>query len=90
MAKTKKDKFQDLPEDWKSLVETMGVEQLKNELMLIVNSEDQNQKNKEDDQHLQEVKLAYIDAAAGYKEATKANKLKMKYVFRHLVDKGAI
>jgi len=88
--KAKKDPFAELPPEWKDAVEAMSVDNLKNEMVSVSSNEHENQKNKEEDQDLASKKELYKEAGAGYKEASKANKLKIKYVLRHLSDKGAL
>lgn len=80
----------DLPEDWRDNVAAMSVERLNAALAEVAENEDLNQKAKEDDQDLASAKETYQTAAAGYKEATQANKLRTKYILRVLRDKGAM
>lgn len=83
-------KFLEINEEWRDKVAALSVEQIKTEITEVVNNENENQKNKEDDQHLAEAKETYQEAAAGYKEATKMNRLKVKFALRVLGDKGGI
>jgi hypothetical protein len=89
-AKNPEEKFLELPQDWRTKVEALSIDDLKNELMVVVDNERENLKNKDEDQHLKEAKESYTDAAAQYKEASKAHKLMINYVLRILGDKGAV
>ncbi len=84
-------KFSDkLPEDWRTRVEAMSTEVLKAEVILVSANENANQLLKEADEELAEAKDRYADLGAGYKEATTENKLKLKFLLRHLEANGAI
>lgn len=84
------EKLETLPEDWRLEVERMDPAQIKTTLAEVTLNERENQNNKKLDQDLAEKKEAYATAAAGYKEATKANKLRITFLLKTLESKHAI
>lgn len=89
-GRPRRDKFLDLPEEWRNAMAETATEKLNSTLTEVVSNEEENQKNKEEDQDLASCKEAYQTAAAGYKEATRLNKLKMRYIVRVLSDRGVL
>ena len=83
-------KFATLPVEWKDAIASMTVDQIRGEIAKVAHDESENQKNKQDDQHLAEKKAEKEEAEAQYKEASDANKNKMKFALRVLEDKGGI
>ena len=83
-------KFLLLDEEWRDKVAALEVNEIKAVITEVVNNENENQKAKDDDQDLSEKKESYQSAAESYKEATKFNRLKVKYCLRVLNDKGGI
>lgn len=79
MKKEKKDKFADLDEEFKSNVESMDDDALRQEIAKNAIQEMQNQQMKKDDIHLAEMKAQFDEAGEVYKEATKGNKLRMAF-----------
>jgi hypothetical protein len=84
----KKDKYDDLSDEFKSKVETATDDGLIDILGEVSKNEELNRRCKEDDQDLAEKKKSYDEAAVGYKDATKANKLKIRYVYDLLRARG--
>lgn len=84
----KKDKYDDLSDEFKAKVEAATDEGLIEILGEVSKNEELNRRCKEDDQDLAEKKLVYDEANAGYKEATKANKLKTRFVYDLLRARG--
>lgn len=88
MARPKKNPYDDLPDDFKSKAEAANDEQLLDLLGEVAKSEELNRRLKADDEDLQE-KIAQKDVAEeGYKEASKANKLKTRYLYDMLRARG--
>ena len=88
MARPKKDPYSNLPNEFKEKVEAATDEGLVEILGEVAKNEELNRRNKEDDQDLNEKKAASDMAAEGYKEATKANRLKTRYVYDLLRARG--
>ena len=86
--KTVKDIFEDLDSDWKDAVATMSVDDINSRIAEVAKAEELNQRAKEDDLDLARLKEEVATAGAQYKEATKANKLKIKFAMRVLGDRG--
>ncbi len=88
MARPKKDPYSDLPEEFRNKVESATDEQVMEMLGDVAKAEEYNRRLKEDDQDLQEKKASYDMANEGYKEATKSNKLKTRYLYDLLRARG--
>ena len=88
MARPKKDPFETLPDEFKSKVDGASDEQILEILGDVAKAEEYNRRCKEDDQDLQEKKAAHDIAGEGYKEASKANKLKTRYLYDVLRARG--
>lgn len=84
----KKNPFEDLSDDWRDKVATMDSELIRLEMAQVTMNEQDNQSAMEDDDDLQNAKEQAKIAGEGYKEATKANKLKLKFLRQVLEDKG--
>lgn len=65
-----------------------NLEQLKARLGDVTKAEVSNQAFKASDQDLSTKKDAYTAAGEGYKEVSKKNKLKARYIIQQLSDKG--
>lgn len=83
-----KDKFKELDTDWKDAVAASTPEQLDAKIVELVKAEEENQATKASDPQLAELKEQLKEAGAGYKEATKGFKLRVKFILRVLGDKG--
>lgn len=84
------EKLETLPEEWRLEVDRMEPAAIKTLLAEVTLNERENQNNKKLDQDLAEKKAAYSFASEGYKEATKANKLRITYLLKSLESKHAI
>ena len=84
----KKDKYDDLSDEFKGKAEGSSDDQLIDILGEVSKNEELNRRCREDDQDLAEKKAAYDEAAVGYKDATKSNKLKIRYVYDLLRARG--
>jgi hypothetical protein len=81
-------KFAELDPEWREKVESSGVDAVKGLLVEVQKNEEANQDAKEEDQDLASCKEAYDVAGAGYKEFSKASKLKIRYALRKLKSLG--
>lgn len=86
-SKNKSD-FDLLSGDFKDGVAQSSPEQVRDRIAQIAMDEANNQKLKADDQDLADKKEQVKLAAEGYVEATKQNKLKIKFAMQVLEDKG--
>jgi hypothetical protein len=84
----KKDKYDDLTDEFKSKVEGSSDDQLIEILGEVAKAEELNRRCKEDDTDLASKKEQYDEANAGYKESTKANRLKTRFVYDLLRARG--
>lgn len=84
----KKDKYDDLSDEFKAKAEAASDDGLIDILGEVSKNEELNRRCKKDDQDLAEKKLSYDEANAGYKEATKSNKLKTRFVYDLLRARG--
>lgn len=82
--KFEKDCEKYLPEDWRNTAGAMSAVELKGALVEISKSEEWNQKLKDEDGELVDAKEAFAALGAGYKEATKVNRLKIKFALKEL------
>lgn len=83
-----KDPFEDLPSDFKDAMEASSAEQLKQTLANIATNEETNLSAMKADEDLQKLREQVSEAGRGYREATKMNKTKTKFIRRILADKG--
>lgn len=86
--RTKKNPFDALPEDFKDAVTSASLDQLKVKLSEVTKSDEQNISAAKADQDLQEKKEALKNAAEGYREVAKTNKLKKKFIIQSMSDSG--
>jgi predicted carbohydrate-binding protein with CBM5 and CBM33 domain len=84
----KTDKFEDLDNEFKDAVAGMDVVALNNKIAEVAKNEENNQNLKKDDQQLAEAKEAAKMANEPYKDASKANKLRIQFCMRVLGDRG--
>ena len=85
-----KNEFQDLAPEFKEIVEGMSDDEIKFQMAKVSVDEHENRANKKNDQDLEEKKAVYSQAGAIYKEATKANKLKISYCYHILESRGKL
>jgi hypothetical protein len=83
-----KGEFDDLPMDFKEAVEHLAPEEINMRIAEVAKSEVENLENKKADQDLAEKLAAAKEAGAQYRDATKQNKLKIRFMKRVLGDKG--
>jgi hypothetical protein len=81
-------KFEKIDQEWRDTVSAMPVDELKAQLIQVTKNEHENQAAKEQDEDLEQRKRDYEFAASGYKDATQINKLKLKFLVRHLKAKN--
>lgn len=87
-GRPKKDEFADLPADWKDEVVAMTRESIDEEIAKVAKQEQENVDAKKADPDLENLKWQVKEASAPYREASKMNKLKIKYAIQVLGDKG--
>jgi hypothetical protein len=88
MARPKKDAYADLPPEFKDKVEGATDEQILEMLGDVAKAEEYNRRVKADDEDLAEKKAQHDMAGEGYKEASKANQLKTRYLYDLLRARG--
>lgn len=90
MARPKKNKspYEDLPQDWKDSVGSKSIAEINDEIATIAKREQENLKAMKDDPDLENLKWQVKEAAGPYREASKANKLKVQYAIEVLEAKG--
>lgn len=88
MARTKKDKFSDLPADFKDMMNSMKNEEILDRVGQIALDMETLAQAKEDDQDLLEKVEIAKEASAVYRDGFKMGKLKLKYAKRVLEDRG--
>ena len=88
MARPSKDPYEDLPPEFVDAVGSMTVEQMNERISTVAKGEVENLAAKEMDEALEEAKATAKDLGAPYSDATKMNKLKIKYLHMQLKAKG--
>lgn len=88
MGRNKKDKFEDLPEEFKTQADSSNRDDLKKLIAKVACSQVELMRAKKEDMHLEEMKIAYQNAGSVYKEGTKLNRTKIEYMKQALDDKG--
>lgn len=83
-----KSPYADLPEDWKNSMLSKDFASLDKELANVAKAEDENQRAKKDDVDLASLKAEVKEASAQYREATKTNKLKTRFLIETQETKG--
>jgi hypothetical protein len=89
-GRPKKGEFEDLDSDFKDAIASSTVEDINKRIAEVAKNQETNLKSMAEDQDLAEKKEAVKDASAQYREATKANRLRIAYCMRVLGDKGAV
>lgn len=87
-GRPKKDPFADVPTEFQDSTAAMSVEELNLLLAEVSKNELDNKQALKDDEHVAELKEQLKDAQAQYRETTKANTAKMKWLRRLIEDKG--
>ena len=85
---TKKDIFDDLDSDFKDTAANLSPDELNARIAEVAKNEQDNLKHKKEDEDLKEKKAQATAAGAQYKEASKQNNLRIKFLMRVLGDKG--
>lgn len=83
-----KDPYADLPGEWKDAVAGSTAEEINARIAEVAKAEALNQEAKSQDMDLASLKEQVKEAGAQYAEATKANKLKVRFCMRVLGDRG--
>ena len=83
-----KDKFSELPKEFVDQMESSSIQELKEALGLISTNEELNLSAAKADEDLQKLREQVSVASKGYREGTKMNKIKTKFIRRILADKG--
>lgn len=84
---SKKDIFADLDNDFKDAVAAESPEEIRKRIAQVALNEEENRKMKEEDQDLAQAVEAAKIAGEQYREATKMNRLRIKFCSRVLDDK---
>jgi hypothetical protein len=84
----KKNKYDDLSDEFKAKVEAASNDGLIDILGEVSKNEELNRRCKEDDTGLASLKEKYDTAAGPYKESSKANRLKTRFVYDLLRARG--
>lgn len=92
MARFKKDfnPYADLPEEYKDAVESGTDDEIRRRVAEVAFAEQENLRLKADDQDLAEKKAAAKGAGEQYSDATKMNRLKIKYAHSVLEGRGKV
>lgn len=88
IEKVKKDPFDALPPEFVDAAKAMQIPELNERISTIAKGEVENLAAKEADDALADAKKVAKDLGAPYSEATKMNKLKIKYLHMQLKAKG--
>jgi hypothetical protein len=83
-----KDPFAALPESFKDAMTAAGSDELNKQLGAIAKAEEHNKAAMKADKDLKEKRAQVMEASKVYRENTKLNDLKTKYITRQLADKG--
>ena len=84
----KKEPFADLPQEFKDTVDNCDEKQCREQLAKIGLAQDEVLESKKNDQHLREAGEVYKDAGQQYRDGTKSNRLKTRYVVERLKAMG--
>ncbi len=87
-SKNKKGPFDSLPSEFKDAVAAEDLAAIKARLSDIAKAEEANQAAKAADEDLNKLKEQAKYAGVGYREGTKMNKTKVKFIISVLADKG--
>jgi hypothetical protein len=80
--------FKLLEEEFKDKVAASNTDELRNLIAETCKNEEQNLAAMKADQDLKSKKALVSEAAAGYREGTKRNKQKLKFIIQVLSDRG--
>jgi hypothetical protein len=79
-GRPKKSQWADLPEEFQNAVQSMNEQEIRNLVSKTALAEEENKKLMKEDQHLKECRFTASEAAKGYKDATKMNVLKIRFL----------
>lgn len=82
--------FEDLDQEFKDLVANLQDDDIRKKMAEVAINEHENQLAKKADQDLESKKEQYKIAGELYKEATKGNKLRIKYCYSILEARGKV
>jgi hypothetical protein len=85
-----KNPYSDLPEEFKDAIESGSDDELRRKVAEVAFAEQENQRMKADDADLAEKKAAAKMAGEQYSDATKMNRLKIKYAHSVLEARGKV
>jgi hypothetical protein len=88
-SKSDKDPFKDLDPEFRDAVAQSSPDQIRGRIAEVALYAHARQAAMEDDQDLAEKKAVVAEIQAPYKDDLKASKLKIKFMRRVLIDKGA-
>lgn len=88
MGRQKKNKFDDLDADFKSVVENMSDEDIRDRVAQIALDTEELLKAKEDDEDLKEKVQVAKEAGAVYREGVKMNRVRIQYAQMILDSRG--
>lgn len=88
MGRQKKNKFDDLDADFKSVVENMSDESIRDKVAQIALDTEELLKAKEDDEDLKEKVQIAKEAGAVYREGVKMNRVRIQYAQMILESRG--
>jgi hypothetical protein len=80
--------FDDLAAEFKDAAQSMSEQEVRDLVAKVAMAEEENKKNMKEDQHLQECKLQCKEASAQYREASKQNSLKVRFLKDVLEGRG--
>ena len=83
-----KNPFEKLPPEFTDAVQNMTVAEMNARISTVAKGEQDNQTAKENDEALEEAKAKASELGAPYSDATKMNKLKIKYLYMQIKAKG--
>jgi hypothetical protein len=86
----KKDQFDDLDSDFKDAAASMSPDELNARIAEVAKNEQENLKLKTEDEDLKAKKAQATEAGKVYKEGSKQNTLRIKFLMRVLGDKGKV
>ena len=92
MGRPKKntDPFADLDTDFKDAIASSTPEEINKRISDIAKAEEENLRAKAEDQDLAEKKAQAAEASVQYRDASKMNRMRIRFAMRVLGDKGAV
>jgi hypothetical protein len=87
-GRPKKDKFDDLPDEWKDQIQQGKLEEIDDEIARLAKGEEENRNLKDQDEDLAAKREEAKVAGEQYREATKGYKLRMRFIMQVLEGRG--